>query len=177
MNMPDSVIPYLDKTVRGECLELYKMKAKSGAANKLKGTTTLDTLTTDFIQARVSDACLMQIKALCSHSGDTVLCVIKTYLGPQKESAVTLYTRQWKCLQNLTFCIDSLLYKPDTMSESRYKEIRNAVDHYFIECRMQAHESFIWVNANTDMNFMNEGKNFLSICRTRKYKWNGRTFE
>ena len=98
----------------------------------------MDTLTADFAQLRTSKSATLQMKKLPSANGDSLLCVVKTFAGVEKESELYLFNQDWqeqdasrifdgKSLQELA---SGLVAKPDTMSESKF--VRNLLGAFFI---------------------------------------------
>ena len=62
-------------------------------------------------------------------SCDSVLCVVRSWDGPKRDSEVQLFDRQWKPLQApLTFSADSFVCRPDTMSEERFSRLVALLD-------------------------------------------------
>ena len=62
-------------------------------------------------------------------SCDSVLCVVRSWDGPKRDSEVQLFDRQWKPLQApLTFSTDSFVCRPDTMSEERFSRLVALLD-------------------------------------------------
>ena len=69
-----------------EFAELQEMGVKAEVKNLLGETSVMDTLTADFAQLRTSKSATLQMKKLPSANGDSLLCVVKTFAGVEKES-------------------------------------------------------------------------------------------
>ena len=132
VSMPDSVVPYLNHNLRLEFTELQEMGVKAEVKNLLGETSVMDTLTADFAQLRTSKSAILQMKKLPSANGDSLLCVVKTFAGVEKESELYLFNQDWqeqdasrifdgKSLQQLA---SGLVAKPDTMSEAKFDELK-----------------------------------------------------
>ena len=91
MSMPDEVMPYLTKNQRLEFAELQEMGVKAEVKNALNDVSVMDTLTTDFLQIRMSKVATLQMKKLPVENGDSVICLVKTFSLPEKESELYLY--------------------------------------------------------------------------------------
>ena len=100
INMPDSVIGYLDKNSRIESLDYLEMKVKSDVKNMLDETSTVDTITNDFMSATLSSAMKLTIKKLPVDSNDSLICMVRTYTaGNQKESSICFFNNKWEPLK------------------------------------------------------------------------------
>lgn len=98
LSMPDSIIPYLDKNLRLQFLDYESLHVNTTVTNKLHGESKLDTLTSDFIRVQLSQSSSIEIKRLPYATGDSILCVIKTYGTDMKESQIAFYNQQWDML-------------------------------------------------------------------------------
>ena len=134
-SLPDSMIVYLNRDIRAECINLLDMGMKAEVANKLGGKTRIDTLTSNFISVALTESSNMQIKLLPTQN-DTVICVVHTYSAPLPESSVALYTQKWEKISDITFNMDSLTIKPDTMEQSEYENIKRYMDPFLISARL-----------------------------------------
>lgn len=100
INMPDSVIGYLDTNSRIESLDYLEMKVKSDVKNMLGETSTVDTITNDFMSATLSSAMKLTIKKLPVDSNDSLICMVRTYTaGNQKESSICFFNNKWEPLK------------------------------------------------------------------------------
>ena len=61
LSMPDSIVGYMDKNSRTESLDYLEMKVKSDIKNMLGETSSIDTITNDFLSAKLSSAMKMTI--------------------------------------------------------------------------------------------------------------------
>lgn len=177
VNMPDSIAPYLNQKLRLECADLYEMGVKAEVRNLLKGISKIDTLSANYLQVQLNEACSLQLGVLPRTEGDSVICLVKTFAGPEKESSVQLYSMQWQLLQTMSFSFDSFVQKPDTMSAQRYEEILASVDHYFFEAKLEPQSQCLLVQVNTAWNFTDEDKALRALLLQRKYKWDGKIFK
>ena len=55
-SLPDSMLVYLDKNIRTECINLMETGMKPEVTNKLGGKTKIDTLTSNFISVTLTKA-------------------------------------------------------------------------------------------------------------------------
>lgn len=185
LSMPDSLANSLNKNLRTELLDLQDMGVKSEVTNLLGSDVVLDTMTTDFAQVRLSKAATMQIKLLPLQQGkDSLICMVKTYSGPEKESEVLFYNQQWQPLPLADFfsgktmddIASSLLVKPDTMTEARYKELEGMVEPKMMSAILLQHEDIIVFRLSLPLLSVEDKEQVNAIKMQRKFNWNGKEF-
>ena len=177
LTIPENIVPYLDDKMRTECVDLYYMHANGETTNRLKGKSKVDTLTTSFMQIVLNNACTMQIKTLPTANTDSIICVVKTYNIPQKESSVNFYDQEWKKLYTMKFDENQFVSKPDTMSRERFEELKSKIDPVFVHATLNANTNDLNVQIST-IDFEEDAYKVLSpILLKRKFNWNGKSFK
>lgn len=207
LSMPPSLAPYLSTSLRTQCLDFYDMHTDAQTDNALKGKSRIDTLTSTFLAATLSKAHTLQMKLLpASGSGsgsasgsasglgssmvsgsgsssslsscDSVLCVVRSWDGPKRDSEVQLFDRQWKPLQApLTFSADSFVCRPDTMSEERFSRLVAMLDPIMFSVSLSPVENVLLVKLSPVVPNPEDEKAIEQILVQRKLKWNGKTFK
>ncbi len=197
LSMPPSLAPYLSTSLRTQCLDFYDMHTDAQTDNALKGKSRIDTLTSTFLAATLSKAHTLQMKllpasgsglgsALGSGSGsssslsscDSVLCVVRSWDGPKRDSEVQLFDRQWKPLQApLTFSADSFVCRPDTMSEERFSRLVALLDPIMFSVSLSPAENVLLVKLSPVVPNPEDEKAIEQILVQRKLKWDGKTFK
>lgn len=197
LSMPPSLAPYLSTSLRTQCLDFYNMHTDAQTDNALKGKSRIDTLTSTFLAATLSKAHTLQMKllpasgsglgsALGSGSGsssslsscDSVLCVVRSWYGPKRDSEVQLFDRQWKPLQApLTFSADSFVCRPDTMSEERFSRLVALLDPIMFSVSLSPAENVLLVKLSPVVPNPEDEKAIEQILVQRKLKWDGKTFK
>lgn len=205
LSMPPSLAPYLSTSLRTQCLDFYDMHTDAQTDNALKGKSRIDTLTSTFLAATLSKAHTLQMKLLpasgsgsasasASGSGssmvsasgsssslsscDSVLCVVRSWDGPKRDSEVQLFDRQWKPLQvPLTFSADSFVCRPDTMSEERFSRLVAMLDPIMFSVSLSPAENVLLVKLSPVVPNPEDEKAIEQILVQRKLKWNGKTFK
>ncbi len=114
--MPDSIIPILNKTTRAELVALYKSKDTLGTSNALGGKTTISKLTPNFIEVELTKASSLQILLLQENDSTQILCMQKSFGSPVLESEMTFYSTNWAR-------IDKSFGLPDTSNEKALMNI------------------------------------------------------
>ena len=207
LSMPPSFAPYLSTSLRTQCLDFYDMHTDAQTDNALKGKSRIDTLTSTFLAATLSKAHTLQMKLLpasgsgsgsasasASGSGssmvsasgsssslsscDSVLCVVRSWDGPKRDSEVQLFDRQWKPLQApLTFSADSFVCRPDTMSEERFSRLVALLDPIMFSVSLSPAENVLLVKLSPVVPNPDDEKAIEQILVQRKLKWDGKTFK
>lgn len=195
LSMPPSLAPYLNTSLRTQCLDFYDMHTDAQTDNALKGKSRIDTLTSTFLAATLSKAHTLQMKLLpASGSGlgssmvlgsssslsscDSVLCVVRSWDGPKRDSEVQLFDRQWKPLQApLTFSADSFVCHPDTMSEERFSRLVALLDPIMFSVSLSPVENVLLVKLSPVVPNPEDEKAIEQILVQRKLKWDGKTFK
>lgn len=207
LSMPPSLAPYLNTSLRTQCLDFYDMHTDAQTDNALKGKSRIDTLTSTFLAATLSKAHTLQMKLLpASGSGsgsasgsasglgssmvsgsgsssslsscDSVLCVVRSWDGPKRDSEVQLFDRQWKPIQApLTFSADSFVCRPDTMSEERFSRLVAMLDPIMFSVSLSPAENVLLVKLSPIVPNPEDEKAIEQILVQRKLKWNGKTFK
>ena len=91
LSMPDSMVRYLNKSKRIEFLDYVDMKVKTDVKNLLQGSSVMDTITSNYLSAKLNEASAIQMKLLPVHGSDSLLCVVRTYSAPAAESTVNFF--------------------------------------------------------------------------------------
>ena len=111
-------------------------------------------------------------------SCDSVLCVVRSWDGPKRDSEVQLFDRQWKPLQApLTFSADSFVCRPDTMSEERFSRLVALLDPIMFSVSLSPVENVLLVKLSPVVPNPDDEKAIEQILVQRKLKWDGKTFK
>lgn len=111
-------------------------------------------------------------------SCDSVLCVVRSWDGPKRDSEVQLFDRQWKPFQApLTFSADSFVCRPDTMSEERFSRLVALLDPIMFSVSLSPAENVLLVKLSPVVPNPDDEKAIEQILVQRKLKWDGKTFK
>lgn len=111
-------------------------------------------------------------------SCDSVLCVVRSWDGPKRDSEVQLFDRQWKPVQApLTFSADSFVCRPDTMSEERFSRLVALLDPIMFSVSLSPAENVLLVKLSPVVPNPDDEKAIEQILVQRKLKWDGKTFK
>lgn len=135
-DMPDSISGYLNKEKRGLMIEFYHVEVLGNVSNSLGGTSTIHFIDDRYCSVSMSNSMWMDMMLLPKSEGDTILCVVKTYKGPEPESVVDFYTLDWQknerteLLPELRF--DQLVERPDSMAVDDFERLCSYFDPQLI---------------------------------------------
>jgi hypothetical protein len=184
IQMPDSIVAYLDMNMRTEMADFYQMKMKSSSKNMLEGSSAIDSLTSDYAHVQLNSNTTLQIKKLPTESS-FVICLIKTFTAPEPESEISFFNSSWKPIKD-TFGLPAtddaksltsqFTIRPDTISQERYSELVSMIDPVMISAEVSANEPVLTLSLSYPLIPKAELLNINAIFKQRKFKWNGQTF-
>lgn len=176
VSMPASVAGALEKSGRQELLDLKQMKKTAAIAGPLGEKCSIDTLTADFLSVRMNDVYTLQMKMLPTSSGDSLLCLVQTYAGPQPESRIAFYSPDWKALSMPQMHLDVDLQRPDTMSEGEFNKLQALFDPKLISLSLSPSTAELVVALSPAVISEEEKANIKLLKLQNKLNWNGKTF-
>jgi len=176
VSMPASVAGALEKSGRQELLDLKQMKKTAAIAGPLGEKCSIDTLTADFLSVRMNDVYTLQMKMLPTSSGDSLLCLVQTYAGPQPESRIAFYSPDWKALSMPQMHLDVDLQRPDTMSEDDFNKLQALFDPKLVSFSLSPSSAELVVALSPAAISEEEKANIKRLKLQNKLNWNGKTF-
>lgn len=173
LSMPDTIEGLIDADYRGY------IALVDSVPNCFEGSSHLDTLAADEMRVTLTSRTSLHLRLLpAAVSGDSVLCVIHTYRLVAPESSVRVYDTGWRLLADVTFPLDDLVERPDTMSAERYAELLRLFDPYLVSATFdEAERGAIVVTAAAALVSDDERKALEAITLRRRYVWDGSRFE
>lgn len=87
-----------------------------------KGRATVSYENEEYLSIVISDTYEVQMKLLKADDGTTVVCMVRTYAAPEKESIVEIYDAGWKKLRQITFTLADVIGDGDAASMAEYFE-------------------------------------------------------
>ncbi len=109
-NMPDSIIPYLTKNNRLDCIDFIEGNVKMEVENMFEAKSLMEELTADYLKMRLNETTTLQMKMLTAQGCDTLICMIKTMKLPEENSYMQLFDLKWNsadCLNVFEKTFDS----------------------------------------------------------------------
>lgn len=177
MAMPDSMIHYLNAKQRADMINIEDIGLTNGTENALDGKSYIERITDSYLSVKLTNSSMLQIRRL-PMEGDSVLCVAKTYLEPQKETIVALYDQKtWKKIRDLSFNAEDLILRPDTMTVDDFSKLKEQIDPCFVSAVLPPDlDDEIVVSALTP-NASADSVKVNALMVSKKYKWTGHNFE
>ena len=172
LEMPDSIIPYLNRSLRTELADYVTMGMKSEVMNALRDTTRIEKLTDDYILVNLSNATKLEIKSLDA----SVIAMVQTWCGPLAESKLSLFSNNWE-VKPLNIDVSPMFVKPDTMSQQRYSELLDMANVTMNEMQLSVKDNSLTIKYSVPLLSSTDKKEMQAILRQRKLNWNGTTFK
>ena len=178
IDTPDSIQPYIKKLDR-EALLLSADPSKDTCCSMnitYGGSINITHIKNDLIVFHPSKTLTQEYAALPAE-GDSVFCVISTYKGPEGESNVKIYDKNWTLLSKLDLTDKAKLARPDSISEARFEEIVQTQEIKMTLASIDKKDSK-QLNLEFSMPLMSsdEKKAFLPLILKTNLKWDGKTF-
>lgn len=183
--MPDSIIPLLNKSMRIELSEYMRgdINADNGVGefkgllNSLNDSTFIYDCSHDFLWLRLTASSQLEMKIL-PRERDSVICVVHTYLAPAAESTIAFYDFHWNKLQNLLPEIkeDDLICKPDSMEEDMFIDAKALLEPKMIRLSLSKSEYSVAASYSIPLMSDDDKRLLNTILLQKKFKWNGAMF-
>jgi len=180
IHMPDSLVGYLNTTKRTEMVDFYFMGVKAETFNLLSESTVLDSLNAVYADIQLSERSKMQLALLPRLQGDTIVCMLRTYLGEAPETTFAFYDTNWRKTDaaGLLPVVDpmTLVQRPDTMTLEHYNELLRLIDPMMVAAELAPAGNELVFSLSTPMTSRKEREQLKAILLQRKLKWTGQTF-
>lgn len=185
VNMPDSLIPYLTKNNRLDCIDFKASKMSAIVKNVFDENSELITITDDYLDMQLSECAHLEMKLLpyISKDGDStqIICQVITCYAPEAESNITFYTTKWKELNASDYLsipsFDNFWIKPDTMTTARYNTIRSFIDPVMMKASLSEKDYSMTFSLGKPLLSKEDKKELAGICIPKEIKWNGKIFK
>jgi len=181
LSMPDSIIPYLIKSIRSDMIDFYEMKSESKVKDLLSGENRIDTLTTHFLSITQSEEMRLQLRILeTTDSLAPSFCVVRSSVNIPLEGDIVFYDTQWNRIEG-TFGLplgqtdeklkELFTLRPDTMSVSRYQELQQMLDPVMLNMSFDKQGKDLILSLCPVALTKSDNEQLKCILRQRKYKW------
>ena len=173
IDMPDSIIPYIDSKQRKELVELKQMEPDSTATigNNL-GKIKLTRLSDSILTLQLSECNTIELGKL----EDNKFVFIKTYGAPLQESKCYIIDNTWTTNYVVDFSTIDFTNKTDSISEQDQKEMLKSLEFPLISASIRETPKELILKLNTPLVTTEEKKKFDAITLQRNVKWNDKTF-
>ena len=151
---------------------------KPNVKNLLGEECDMDTLTNDYLECTTSKATRLQMIFLPSSAGDSVLCVIKTFRAPSKESEIRFYDQGWRQLPISSYLAKDqyalgcyIKPKSDTMRVEEYEELKSKLEPVMYVTEYLPTAQAFRVQVSLPLLSNEDKMKVQSILMQRKFKW------
>lgn len=175
-SMPDTMALFVKASQRVELVDLYEKGLDPVVNNGLNGKTRLDTLTSNYLFAHITEKSTLQIKKLKYQDGDSIICVVRTYDMKAPESCVSLFTTSWKYLKNLHWMITDFAKSPSDDSQLTYQQLLDILDPAFVKATLNAHNDQLMLSVSSPLISQEDFVKISPFLLQRKLNWNGKIF-
>ncbi len=183
--IPQEILPGLD----GEQLvELAMGRTPDDTIrvkNSLNGITTVDSISDDFVKISSSNITQIQVRLLTRNDSSKIICVVKSFLKPIKESQVSFYDNDFDQVQenfNLpdisspTTLLETFTFQTDSITKEKYLELLNLIDPVIINADYSDATSINY-EISFPLTASDKKDELQAILRKKSYRWNGQDFE
>ena len=186
LSMPDSILPYLNRSLRMEHLDFVNMHVKSEVKNLLHENGVLDTLTNDFASYYLPQSSSLELKLLTTADSSQVICMVKTVMAPEAESEVKFFNTSWQPLADdyglpLHLSEGEILkqftHQPADMTNDRFDELCKMIDPVMLSASLSASSPVITLCLSTPVLTKQELDEVSVIAKQISFKWDGIRFK
>ena len=186
LSMPDSIVPYLNRSLRMEHLDFVNMHVKSEVKNLLHENGVLDTLTNDFASYYLPQSSSLELKLLTAADSSQVICMVKTVMAPEAESEVKFFNTSWQPLVDdyglpLHLSEGEILkqftHQPADMTNDRFDELCKMIDPVMLSASLSATSPVITLCLSTPVLTKQELDEVSVIAKQISFKWDGIRFK
>lgn len=185
-SMPENIVPYLKSEQTAGLKSIIENGDTVKIKNALNGTTSVDSIATDFAKLKLNEIADLQIRLLPYNDTTSVICLVKTINKPVKESTVMFFSTEWKKSNNdfglpktdeTATTTELFTQRPDSMSIETYEELIDSIDPIIIHADISAPDNTITFSLSLPFTTKEERKKTEAIIRQNTFKWEGNTFK
>ena len=186
LSMPDSIVPYLNRSLRMEHLDFVNMHVKSEVKNLLHENGVLDTLTNDFAAYYLPQSSSLELKLLTKADSTQVICMVKTVMAPEAESEIRFFDSSWRLLADDyglpvhasdVEILKQFTNKPSDMTDNRFEELCKMIDPVMLSASLNVSSPVITLCLSTPVLTKQEKEDVSVIAKQISFKWDGTTFK
>lgn len=171
IEMPDSLVPYLNRNQRTELADYVGMKAEPAVRDALGDTVRIERMTDSYLSVRLSGSSRMEIRLL----DPSTLALVQTWEGPAAESRIGLFSRLWQRKPAVVVCKD-VAERPETMSEEEFAELELMMTPRLRAYRLSADSNSLSVSWSYPLLSAKEAERVSVLLKPRVLTWNGTEF-
>ena len=186
LSMPDSILPYLNRSLRTEHVDFIDRQMKSEVKNLLHESGVLDTLTNDFASYYLPQSSSLEMRLLTTADSLQVICLVKTVMAPEAESEVRFFDTSWQPLADdyglpLHLSEGEILkqftHQPSDMTDERFDELCKMIDPVMLSASLSASSPMITLCLSTPVLTKQELDDVSVIAKQISFNWDGLRFK
>ena len=105
-SMPDSIIPYLTKNNRLDCIDFIKNNMKAEVENLFGGKTVMTVMTDNYLKLQLNQITDVEMKIFKVEGKDSILCMAKTIKTPEADTEIKFFNLNWEEIDTITVTQD-----------------------------------------------------------------------
>lgn len=131
-----------------------------------KGNAEVTNANGQFLEAKISSALCVQLKMMKNAYNLPVLCLVRTYMAPAKDSVVELYDKDWNRIAVQRFSLEDIIGKENTSRLEQYFE------PLLIHASLNGESDDMVLTVCDKMLSDEEKKELLGISLSKTVTWN-----
>jgi hypothetical protein len=172
LSAPDSVTPLLTADNKADFFDFLASKMKAEVKNRFQNKSEMTDFSEDFIQIRMTQSSIWQMKLLPVNDSTKVICIVNTLMGPTEDSSIQFYTSKWEPLPADEFVTlpqaDQFYIVPTAKDDSdsiynQYLSLRRQADIFFMKASLSKADTNLTFTYTTPQ-FL--GKDFADKIKT-----------
>lgn len=172
---PDSIFPLLTLNNRLDCIDFIENGMTAKVKNRFEEPTELKQLTDDYLLLEMSESSRVEILQL----GDSLFCLVHTYLGPVPDSDIRFYKTDWTPLDMQAPSPSvSDFWLPVAEQEERTAHFAQSFQEQqtLIEIRIDDKKKELVYTLDTSELFKKEKEVAEKYVQPLRYRWDGAAF-
>lgn len=184
IKMPDDLVVQLEEAWRKDLVGLYKSGRTATLENTMRGRSTLEKLTDDYLLLQSTQSSTVELKLLPLVNNTYIICMVETVYAPVADSRVHFYSTEWQRLEsNEIFepvAGDWFLKTEADRSSFAFQDVLTRLDMCLVKYNLNAENTQLTATYTTpaylDDEFRKKAEPFLK-AEPKVYKWKSGRFE
>ena len=158
IEMPDSILPYLNRSQRMELVDYVEAKSKPVVLNAFGDTVRIEVKT-------------LEIKLL----DDNTLALNQTWKAPAAESELKLFNLKWQPKETIVLYNENIS-KPDSLSDIAFNDLKSLMRPRLKEYSLSVDKNFLLVKWNYPLLSKKDVNQVVDLLKPQLLKWTGKDF-
>ena len=173
---PDSIFPLLTQNNRLDCIDFRENNMTARVKNRMDDVSELKELTDDYLLMHVSAHSTAELRLL----GDSLLCLVNTFLGPTADSRVRFFDMSWDPVTialPLPRVEDFWQPVPDSLAQEASFARQSLQALPLLKVSAQAGEPILTFTLQTAELAEKEKEVAQRYVQPLRYRWDGKAFQ